>query len=254
MTVSFVGSGNVATHMAKAFYNAGFDILEICSSTAENAQLLASQVNADFLTNLSHLKPVDLLIISIKDDEIEKVLSEILLKDSLVVHTSGATALSILSGKFNNYGVFYPLQTFSKNTLVNFSEVPLCIEGCDFETTNKLLKIANTLSASVTEVNSNDRKQLHLAAVFTCNFTNHLFVIGSKILEKQNLPFQLLIPLITETVNKIKVANPEDVQTGPAIRNDKKVMESHLALLNGNPEWQEIYVLLSKSIKNQHSL
>lgn len=253
MKISFVGSGNVATHLAKAFYHAGFNIFEICSPTLEHAKLLAEKVEASYLENVSELKETDLLVISAKDDEIINIVNLIQTNVGCIVHTSGATNINVFKNKFENYGVLYPLQTFSKNTDLDFSTVPLCIEGSNSLIESQLIEIGNKLSGSVQVIDSLKRKQIHLAAVFVCNFVNHLFAIGDNLLKESHISFDILMPLIDETVRKIKMDNPLKVQTGPAVRDDKKVMANHLELLNDMPEFQEIYKLLSSSIKNMHS-
>lgn len=253
MNVSFIGSGNVATHLAMAFYQAGFNIEQICSHTEENAKTLASQVGAGFLTKVGALKPVDLVVVSVKDDAIALVLRQLKGIQATIVHTSGATPLNVFNGFFESYGVLYPLQTFSKSVNVDFKKVPLCIEAVNDKVLNLLITIGKTLSNNVRHVSSEDRKQLHLAAVFACNFTNHMYAVGKEILEKANLSFDLLIPLIEQSTEKIKQYDPKQMQTGPAVRGDQKIMKAHMELLKDREDLKEMYDFLSKSIKKMHS-
>jgi predicted short-subunit dehydrogenase-like oxidoreductase (DUF2520 family) len=157
-----------------------------------------------------------------------------------------------LSGSTNNYGVFYPLQTFSKSREISFSDIPICIEANQSSTLLKLQQLAGTLSSSVHPINSEERKTLHLAAVFANNFVNHLYSIGSEILQENNLSFDLLKPLIRETAAKIETLHPLEAQTGPARRNDQGVINAQLKLLQDQPEFQKIYSFVTESIYQIH--
>ncbi|QTD38246.1 DUF2520 domain-containing protein [Polaribacter batillariae] len=228
ISVVIIGKGNVATHLYKAFLNAD--------------GILVTQINSRKLTNIPK---ANLTIIAVSDDAIAKVSSKI--KNSLVVHTSGSVAMGSLKNTTNK-GVFYMLQTFSKNKKVNFSDVPFCLEA-ENKNDYKLLKtVAKSIGKKIYTLNSEQRKALHVAAVFVNNFTNHLYKIGNDICEENKVPFKILQPLIEETVLKIKTLSPEKAQTGPAIRNDKKTIKNHLELLN--KEQQKIYKLITKSIVN----
>ena len=179
-----------------------------------------------------------------KDDKIAEVISNF--QNINIAHTSGSIGLEIFKSNFTNCGVFYPLQTFNKEVDITFSEIPLCIEANNPEFEKELLKIGESLSNSVVKMNSEQRKQLHIAAVFACNFSNHMFSIADDILQKSNVDFNLLHPLIRQTIKKIEKHSPKSVQTGPAKRNDKKIIESHLQSLEKNQ--QELYKLITNSI------
>lgn len=250
MKVVCIGSGNVATHIASALKQHGNELVQIWSKQIENASELAKQLAADAIDDLSAIDPsADLYIIAVKDDAISTIASRLKDVQGLVVHTSGATSIDVLAA-IPKHAVLYPLQTFSKTKSLDFfNDVPLCIESGNEQSLAKVKDIAHQLSASVYEVDSAKRKVLHLAAVFACNFVNHLYAIGSDILEQDDLHFDLLKPLIRETAAKVQAASPKDVQTGPAIRNDEVTIQRHLALLNGRPDLQELYKSLSKSIK-----
>ncbi|MDB4902471.1 MAG: oxidoreductase [Mucilaginibacter sp.] len=249
MRITIIGSGNVATHLAAAFKNAGHRIVQVYSRDMQNAALLAYHVGAEPIDNLNQVNPeTDIFIISVKDDAIISTAKTLSKHQKLIVHTSGATDLSSLSAFTSNAGVFYPLQTLSKNKEVDFFTVPLCVEGANETITFELEQLAQTISNHVYRINSEQRKILHLAAVFACNFPNYLYSIAQQLLAKHNMEFELLRPLILETAQKVQDHLPAEVQTGPAIRNDKNTMAIHLQMLNGEPEMKNLYELLSQAI------
>ncbi|MEO8884691.1 MAG: DUF2520 domain-containing protein [Mucilaginibacter sp.] len=249
MRITLIGSGNVATHLAAAFKNAGHSIVQIYSRSLQNASLLAYHVKADPIDDLKHINPeTDLFVIAIKDDAIGPVAEKLAVHKKLMVHTSGAADLYTLLAFSDHVGVFYPLQTFSKNKEVDFRNVPLCIEGNDNTITGQLQQLAQTISNKVYLIDSAKRKTLHLAAVFACNFPNYLYAIGQQIIAKDDLDFDMLRPLILETAEKVQHNLPSNVQTGPAIRNDKQTMDAHIKLLQSDPHLQELYTLLSQGI------
>jgi predicted short-subunit dehydrogenase-like oxidoreductase (DUF2520 family) len=242
--IVLIGSGNVATHLGIALRNEGYNILQVWSKQIESAKLLADKLDCTFTNSLKDLVTADLYITSVKDDKIAEVISNF--QNINIAHTSGSIGLEIFKSNFTNCGVFYPLQTFNKEVDITFSEIPLCIEANNPEFEKELLKIGKSLSNSVVKMNSEQRKQLHIAAVFACNFSNHMFSIADDILQKSNIDFNLLHPLIRQTIKKIEKHPPKNVQTGPAKRNDKKIIESHLQSLEKNQ--QELYKLITNSI------
>jgi predicted short-subunit dehydrogenase-like oxidoreductase (DUF2520 family) len=249
MRITIIGSGNVATHLAAAFKNAGHNIVQVYSRGMQNAALLAYHVKAEAIDNLEALNPdTDIFVIAVKDDAIGKIAQQLAGYNKLMVHTSGATDLYTLLAFTNNAGVFYPLQTFSKTKEVDFLTVPLCIEGADEEITKQLTSLAQTISNNVYPVNSAKRKILHLAAVFACNFPNYLYAVAQQLLAQQNMEFDMLKPLILETAQKVQTSLLMQVQTGPAIRKDENTMNFHLQLLKDEPQLQQLYTLLSQGI------
>lgn len=252
MRVVLLGSGNVATHLAQAFIAADMQVVQVWSYTLENANALAEKVGAAALADLDLIdRDADLYVISVKDDAIASVAGQLKGLDGLVVHTSGATDLAILQDIVHS-GVLYPLQTFSKTQALDFSKVPLCLESADDGDYLKLDNIAKQLSTAVFKISSAERKVLHVAAVFVCNFPNYLYQVGQELVAEHDLSFDLLRPLILETALKVQHANPAAVQTGPAVRGDEKTMQAHLNLLTNHPVWQDIYTSMSKNIKNTH--
>lgn len=248
--ITFIGAGNVATHLAKALFNEDFEIEQVYSNNINNALALADEVNSIAIDNIINLNSnSDLYIVAIKDDAIESVLQQITDKNIFIVHTSGSIPISAFEQTgFTNYGIFYPLQTFSKSKTINLLEVPFCIEANNQECL--LIELANMLSNSVHLVNSEQRKKLHLAAVFACNFTNHMYTIAEDLCIKNNVNFNILKPLIQETADKITLNHAKDVQTGPAIRNDVKIIQHHIEQLEDLKNYQEIYRLITQNIQN----
>jgi predicted short-subunit dehydrogenase-like oxidoreductase (DUF2520 family) len=254
MRITIIGSGNVATHLSAAFKNAGHRIVQVYSRNMHNAALLAYHVGAEAIDSPREITgDTDLFILAIKDDAIAEFVPHLSSFNKPIVHTSGAVELQQLLDFTNNAGVFYPLQTFSKTKEVNFREVPLCIEGADETITEMLEGLARDISNNVYRVNSAQRKVLHLAAVFACNFTNHLYSVGEQLLAGSDMSFDMLRPLIAETADKIKEHHPADVQTGPAVRNDDLTMQAHLQMLKKQPDLQEIYTRLSQDIIKNHN-
>lgn len=243
--IALIGSGNLATQLGIALKEIGYPIAQVFSRNIANAKTLAKQLNCEFTDDLSSLKIADLAIISVNDDAIEKVSEQIKMPK---VHTSGSKPLQTLGESNFATGVFYPLQTFSKHKKVDFKNIPFCIEGSNKNFTSLLHQIAGDLSESVHNMNSEQRKTLHLAAVISCNFSNLLYQFSEEICQKNNIDFNVLKPLILETANKITANSPKDAQTGPASRNDTETMLSQIALLKNNNELESIYKALSNSI------
>lgn len=259
--IAIIGAGNLATQLSIALTEKGIRIQQIYSRTLESARKLAEKVNADFTNDLSALVPgADLYIIAVKDSAILEVLENILVEQTCpIVHTAGSVPMNILEGFSQNYGVFYPLQTFSKSRKVDFSTIPVCIEANHPSNLIKLQELAEKLTTQVHQINSDERKMLHLAAVFVNNFVNHFYTIGAEILQNKKLDFNLLKPLIFETAKKIETMHPVDAQTGPAKRNDQTVITDHLKMLHDKPELQKIYSFVTENIhqsyqKQKHDL
>ncbi|MDR3308601.1 MAG: DUF2520 domain-containing protein [Tannerella sp.] len=253
--VVFIGAGNVATHLAMAMKDAGYDILQVYSRTTDSAQTPANALRCEFTDRIEHIvADADLYVFALKDDAIADVIASTPppSNKSLWVHTSGSVPLSVFEGYAERYGVIYPLQTFSKQRQVEFGEIPLLIEGSSREVDGELMEIAGSLSRSVSRMSSGERQYLHLAAVFANNFVNSMYDVASHILEEQGIDPQLLRPLIDETARKFFDLYPHSAQTGPAIRNDRKVIDRHLALID-DPAIQEVYSLITSIIQNKQS-
>ncbi len=248
-TVSIIGSGNVATALGIALFNTGINILEVFSPNISNSKLLAKRVKCNYIDNIEKINTAsDLYIIATPDKEISGVITNLKGIAGIVTHTSGSQPLEILIGNNQRYGVFYPLQTFTKNKTVDFREVPICIEGSDNATSGLLIALANKISNNVVLLNSEQRQYLHLTAVAVNNFTNQLYYHAHTVLSEKGIDFSLLHPLIKETASKIREVNPAEAQTGPARRNDTSTIKKQLELLAEFPEFRDIYKLLSDQI------
>lgn len=247
-----IGAGNVATHLSLAMQRAGFLIIQIFSQNFHHAHLLANKLNCDYTINITEINnDADYYIFSIKDDAYRSVLKNMPPNKGVFIHTSGSIPLDVFREYTNDYGVIYPLQTLSKYHETNFYKIPLFIEGNTEKVVDTINNIANRLSESVTILTSEKRKYLHLAAVYACNFSNYLYSVASQILEKQGIDWHVLQPLIDETAHKLHDMRPEQAQTGPAVRNDRTIIEMHKSLLE-DIKMRQLYTLISENIHNQN--
>ena len=228
---------------------AGFRIAQVYGRNQGEARKISDEVNSKFTYDPKRvISDADLYIIAITESAIRDVLEEIPISNKLIVHTAGSVPMDILKEYSNNFGVLYPLQTFSKQDIINFRDIPFCIEANSPENLEILVSFAKSISRDVRKVNSDERKIIHLAAVFACNFPNFLFTIADDILKKEGIGFDILLPLIKKTTEKIYSSSPGDVQTGPAKRKDMETVKKHMTLLEDNPDYNEIYKLLSEAI------
>jgi len=247
--IVLIGAGNVATHLGMALKKSGQEILQVYSRSKKSASDLANSLNAAYTCDLKQLdKHADIYVIAIKDDALVEIAKQIRFK-SIVVHTSGSVEMTALKGCTSHYGVFYPLQSFSKARKIKLKNVPICIEASDKQTEKELIRLAEKISNRVIKIDSEKRQAIHLAAVFACNFSNHMYAIAEDILKTNQLPFQILQPLIKETAAKVEKNSPFKMQTGPAIRGDRNVMIKHINNLSEKKTSQAIYKLLSESIR-----
>jgi predicted short-subunit dehydrogenase-like oxidoreductase (DUF2520 family) len=257
MNVSFIGSGNLAWHLAPTLENSGYRVKEVYSPRATHAEALIQRLyhataksTLDFSSSQSTV-----FIVAVADDAITDVAREIVLpEEAILVHTSGSQPLAALNfAATSAIGVFYPLQTFSKNKGMDFKEVPLFIESDHAETEKALLKMAKAISRKVFKISSFDRQALHLAAVFASNFTNHMLAISRDVLSENRLDFDLLKPLIAETINKALTLGPDEAQTGPAKRGDLEILDKHLEFLRKDEALSEIYRSISQHIVDRYN-
>lgn len=247
--ICLIGAGNVATHLGIHLRQAGLEILQVCSRTETSAMRLASLLDCSFTTQPDQIvENADLYIFSVPDQALEELIVKFPHNNAFVVHTSGSTAMEILAGRHLRYGVFYPLQTFSREVEVDFSTIPLCLEAQDEAHLQQLEQLGALLSERIMRVNSQQRLFLHIAAVFACNFTNHMYAIADDLLRQNQLDLSLLHPLMKETLQKALSHPPARVQTGPAVRSDEITLDKHLGQLEPLPTYQKIYTFVSRSI------
>lgn len=255
-TISFIGSGNLAWHLAPAFDNAGFVVKEVYSRNASHAEALTGRLyqaevkaTLDFSTSSSSV-----FIVAVNDDSISNIAKEIILpEEAVLAHTSGSVPLTDLQfAATSNIGVFYPLQTFTQNKKIDFKQIPIFIESNNDETESVLSTLAKAISNHVKKISSEERKALHIAAVFASNFTNHMLTLSKNILQQNSIEFEWLKPLIIETVNKSLQMGPEAAQTGPAKRGDLETLEKHMAFLQNEPDLSEVYRIISQHIINHY--
>ncbi|NDP20340.1 MAG: DUF2520 domain-containing protein [Paludibacter sp.] len=253
MEIVFIGSGSLATHLALALKEKGVTVKQVFSRTKSNAAKLAEKLDCSYTTDLSEIyDKADIYFYALKDSAFHKTLKSFDLPDAIHVHTGGSIPMSEFDGIARKYGVFYPLQTFSKEKEVDFSQIPICIEAVDSETQRILFDLANLLNSKTFLISSEQRKKLHLAAVFACNFSNYMYDISSLILEDIGVGFEILHPLILETALKVQSVTPFKAQTGPAVRFDDKIIKNHLNMLKNRRDLKKIYKLISKDIHKRH--
>ena len=250
--IGLIGTGNVAWHLARVFENAGNVITDVYSRDLSNANdFIMDFFNASATNSLDFRKSMaQIFILAVSDDVIEELASTIMLpQNSILAHTSGSVSMNALGyAQTKNIGVFYPLQTFSKGKSIAFEEVPIGIEGDNDFTEEVLLKLGNSISPKTLRMYSLERKNIHLAAVFACNFTNHMLTISKEIMSNKGLDFNLLTPLIEETLRKSLKLGPENAQTGPAKRGDLEILDKHYEALSKSEDIAEIYRIMSQNI------
>lgn len=271
MKIVLIGAGNLATHLGKALHAAGHDMVQVFSRTMQSAETLASLLDAEPLTDIAQVRDdADVYIFSVKDSALLQLVAQLcrheadgLGEDGAVnalrkakkgehervfLHTAGSMPLSVFKGMAQHYGVLYPMQTFSKQREVDFSIIPCFVEANDEFAQKQIEGMAREISGRVYQLSSEDRKYLHLSAVFACNFANHCYAISQELLEEHGIPFDVMLPLINETAAKVHEMKPKDAQTGPAVRYDENVIDKQSKLLENHPHFKKVYDSMSKSI------
>ena len=254
MKIVLIGAGNVGYHLGRELHRTGEKVVQVFSRKRYKANKLAKLIGAKATTSLDRIdENADLYILAVHDDAIFDVAKKLAAKkcrEKLIVHTSGFTPKTIFGNiGLSRFGVFYPLQTFSISKEPDFEKIPFCLDANNKKDIVLLKNLARKISKKIFLINDEQRATIHIAAVFVCNFANHLYHIADDILKKKNIPMDILLPLIEETVDKIKTNAPADMQTGPAIRGDKKTIKKHIEKLESNPNYKKIYEQLTKSIQ-----
>lgn len=251
MKIVMIGAGHVATHLGVALQAAGCEVVQVYSRTHESASMLAARLSVDYTVRVEDIRrDAGLYIVALKDAVLQEFIPRLVegRREALFVHTAGSMPMEVWKGLAHRYGVLYPMQTFSKQREVDFRTVPFFIEASAPAECSLLRQLAAKLSPKVYEATSEQRRYLHLAAVFACNFANHMYTLSSHILHEHGLPFEVMLPLIDETARKVHHLPPAEAQTGPAIRYDENVIGKHLELLADEPSVRELYEKISKSI------
>ena len=250
MKIVIIGSGNLATNLSLALKDAGQDIVQIFSRTEAHARELADKLGCSYTSSLDGIRrDADVYILSVKDDALLRLIPTICdsRKNGLFLHTAGSVPMNLFEGSASQYGVLYPMQTFSKNRRVDFREIPCFIEASSAQTLAVVRSLAERISDHVVECDSEKRKKMHLAAVLACNLTNHCYRLAERVLEAEQIDFSLFLPLIEETARKVKTLSPKEAQTGPMVRYDQGVMRMQMEMLPDD-RTREIYRLMAESI------
>lgn len=251
MRIFVIGSGRMANALAPALLGAGHHITGIHSRNQKTGTSLSKYLRCAFFESLQIPKETELIIVAVNDDATKTVASRIPKSKAIIVHTSGSVDMSAL-GRKKSAGVFYPLETMSGKRRVAFRKIPVCVEASDEKTLISLLSLAHSLSEHVYVLDSEKRKALHVAAIFTNNFTNHLLGLASEISSQEGVPFRILEQLALTTIKNAFQNHPRQVQTGPARRGDQKTIDRHLAYLKKQPQARELYAMISKQIVAVH--
>lgn len=251
-TITIIGSGNVATHLAKALHAAGHQIVQIWSREYDHAEALANQVFAEPIDRLNLLYPTaDVYILAVTDDALFDLALDLRLRDALVLHTAGSVSLRVLQPISRKNGVIWSPQTFIRDIPMDYSQLPFCIEGSSPEVEDAIRDLLQPVSTHIFRVDTDQRQWLHLAAVMTNNFGNAINALAQDILQQHNIPFEILHPLITMTAEKIKQGGLWQQQTGPARRRDQKTIDNQRRLIADNEQLLKIYDLLTETIQDK---
>jgi predicted short-subunit dehydrogenase-like oxidoreductase (DUF2520 family) len=251
MRVVLIGAGNLATNLAIALKQSNHDILQVYSRTIDSASLLANKIGCGYATDTNNIvDDADLYVVSVKDSALSSLIPSICKgkENKIFIHTAGSVDINVFKNATNNYGVLYPLQTFSKSRVLEFNDIPIFVEANNEYTYNFISDVAKSISNRVYGLSSEDRKYLHLSAVFACNFVNHCYALSANILREHGIPFDVILPLIDETSRKVHSLSPIKAQTGPAIRFDENIINKQLDLLKNELYAKSIYDLMCKSI------
>lgn len=250
MKVISVGAGRLAWHLVQALSGAGHEVVQVYSRTEESAAALAAKVGAQPVCRMDDVGDADVYVVAVKDAALADVVRQLCKGRAarVFLHTAGSMPMQVFDGLAAHYGVLYPMQTFSKERALDFSRIPIFLEGSDPVALGVARTLAESVSRQVVELSGEGRRRLHLAAVFACNFANHCYELASEVLQEQGLPFSVMQALVDETAAKVSELSPRQAQTGPAVRYDQNVMEAQLSLLADRPLAQQIYRLMSKSI------
>ena len=254
MRIALVGAGNVATCIGPRLKEVGHNIVSVYSRTTESAKVLAERLEVPYTTYLRNIPEADVFLVMLRDEALMERAAEIAscAGKAILLHTAGSVTMDVWrTAGTAMFGVLYPMQTFSRTSVVDWDSVPLFIEGSSDQVTETVRELALTISPNVTRLSSEGRRKLHVAAVFTCNFSNHMYAIAERLLAEEGVPFSVMLPLVRETARKVETLSPLEAQTGPAVRGDSKVVEGHISLLRDYPELAKMYRMISIDINKE---
>jgi predicted short-subunit dehydrogenase-like oxidoreductase (DUF2520 family) len=252
--ISFTGAGRVAAALCRELSKTGFNVELIVSVSEANGRSLAEECSASWSPSPDYPETTDIIIVAVPDHKLRGVLEKIRCKpDTLIAHTAGSIGLDVFPEHIKRKGIFYPLQTFSRERKVDFRELPFLLESSDKQSSEILADLAKSIGGITYFVNTEQRIMIHLAAVFICNFTNHMLTGGKQAADKAGIPFEIFHALLKETVSKAMDIGPERSQTGPAVRNDQNTIEKHMELLSFSPDLKKLYNEITMSIMNYHN-
>ena len=252
MRIVLIGAGRLAVNLGRALLRKGHEVTYVLGRSKETTSALAAMLQCPCSTNMADMPiDADMYMVCVNDEALPAVVASMPPLSALVVHTAGSLSMQVFEGtSLSRYGIFYPMQTFSKEVAADFSDIPCFIEASDKSDLNLLESFSRTLTHRVFRLSSEKRRYLHLAAVFACNFSNYCYAVAGQLLAENGLPFDVMLPLIDQTARKVHSIAPLEAQTGPAARGDKAVMEAQAALLDNHPALKEIYRLMSNGIQS----
>ena len=251
MRIAFIGAGRLATNLGLTLLGAGHEIVSVYSRTMQSAEALAEHIGGKPVDRAEDLPmEADAYIIAVKDSALAEVIPAVTKgrEHQVFMHTAGSMPMSMFQGMARHYGVFYPMQSFSKERPVDFAEIPTFIEANDEKAMQVIRRLAESITERIYPLSSDDRQYLHLAAVFACNFVNHCYAMSAEILEKHGMSFDVMLPLIDETARKVHQLHPLEAQTGPAVRYDENVIRHQIQLLREHPFMKDLYERMSLNI------
>ena len=255
MKITILGSGNVGTHLAKAFHDAGHQIVQIWSREYDHAEALANQVFAEPIDRLKLLYPTsDIYILAVADDVLFDLALDLKLREAVVLHTAGSVSMKVLAPISRKHGVIWSPQTFIRDVAMDYSRLPFCIEGSSDEVLRQIRELLTPVSQHIYDIDSQQRQWLHLAAVMTNNFGNAINALAQDMLEEHDIPFEILHPLIEMTAEKLKHGGLWQQQTGPARRQDQKTIDRHRSMLVEDEKVLRLYELMTEIIQKKMNI
>ena len=246
--IVIIGSGNVAWHLSHALQKAGMPLNQVYSRNEAHARELADSLNVSYISDIQQIEDASVYLFAVSDSAIESILISRQWNNAILLHTAGSVNINVFAPFSENYGVLYPLQSFTKDRELDITAIPFFIEANNAETKKLLNELAIKLSPKIYEIDSEARARIHLAAVFASNYTNYMITVASQLIEKESIAKEVFNPLLEETFKKAMQMGSLKAQTGPARRNNVAVLRKHEQMLSANPDWQKIYTFMAENI------